>query len=70
MKPEKCGCDESAHLRRALKAIRRLASEQTYAPLVDDLAQINNLAEQALKLAKLKGDPAIGDVGRFLEDKP
>lgn len=64
-KIEKCSCPEAQHLRRALKAIRRIAGEDT--GLVDDIAQINNLAGQALRLAKLEGDPAVGDVSRFLE---
>ncbi len=68
MKPEKCGCDESAHLRRALKAIIRMAQEDTRQGPVDDLAQINNLAFQALKLRRLVGDPGIGDVSKFLEE--
>lgn len=66
-KIEKCSCPESQHLRRALAAIRRIAGDDTDRPMVDDLAQINNLAGQALKLAKLEGDPAVGDVSRFLE---
>jgi len=69
MKIEKCGCDESQHLRQALKAILRMSTEDTHQGACDDLAQIGNLADQAQKLQKLKGDPGVGDVGPYLEGK-
>ncbi len=66
-KMEKCSCPESQHLRRALKAIRKIATSDTGWAMVDDLAQTGNLADQALRLTKLEGDPGVGDVGPFLE---
>ena len=61
-KIEPCSCEESSHLRRALIAINRQATTETGLSLVDDLAQIANLADQGLRLEPLVGDPVIGKV--------
>jgi hypothetical protein len=57
-----CSCEESVHLRKALRTIVHFASEETYQDEIEDLIQINNLAHQALELAPLVGDQAIGKV--------
>lgn len=57
-----CSCDESAHLRKALTAIEYICSNDTSQPMVDDLAQISNLADQGLRLKPLEADPAVGDI--------
>ena len=58
-KIEACSCDEVQHMRTALQMIAYLAGEKTEGTVVDDLAQINNLAHQALDLKKLEGDPGV-----------
>lgn len=63
-KIERCSCPESQHLRKALTAIQHICSIDTGQPMVDDLAQINNLTEQALKLRKLTADPGVGDISK------
>ena len=61
-KIERCSCPESQHLRKALTAIKYICSNDTEQPMADDLAQINNLAHQGLKLQKLVADPGVGDI--------
>jgi hypothetical protein len=56
---KRCLCDESQHLREALRLIGKLAGGYTGEYSVDDLAQINNLAHQGLELEKLVGDPGV-----------
>jgi len=58
-KIERCSCPESEHLRRALRMITALAGEDTRQGATDDLAQIYNLADQALELQDLVGDPGL-----------
>ena len=58
-KLEVCSCTESRHLRRALQEILRIATTHTDGTLIDDVAQCGNLADQALRLAPLVGDPGL-----------
>lgn len=66
MKINPCSCEESQHLRAALGAIIKIATTETGMAMVDDLAQIANLAEQGLRLRQLIGDPGIGSVVQFM----
>lgn len=66
MKINPCSCEESRHLRTALRIIIKVATSDTEMSLVDDLAQIANLAEQGLRLQRLVGDPAIGSLVKLM----
>ena len=59
MKIEKCSCEESQHLRAALKMVRKICTTDTDVAEVYDLAQCANLADQGLRLQKLVGDPVL-----------
>jgi len=61
-KIERCSCPESLHLRAALRKVAYFAGEDTGLSMLGDLAQINNLANQGLRLEPLEGDPGIGKV--------
>jgi len=54
---EKCSCDESTHLRKALRKILKRASEETDTNLLGDMIQIAYLADQGLRLEPLVGEP-------------
>jgi hypothetical protein len=62
MSIDACSCEESGHLRAALKTIWRICHGETPGTPVDDLAQIANLASQGLALEPLEGDPAVYDI--------
>lgn len=66
MKITPCSCEESQHLREALRVIMKIATNETDFSSVDDLAQIANLAEQGLRLQRLVGDPAIGSLVKLM----
>jgi hypothetical protein len=49
----KCSCDEALHLRKALRRILKICTSVTGQTQVDDLAEIANLADDAVKLKPL-----------------
>ena len=63
----KCSCDESEHLRRALRAIFLISQTDTSGSLISDLVQIANLAQEGLTLQTLEGDPGVYPTLRDLE---
>lgn len=65
---ERCACNESEHLRRALRAVILICTDDTPGGLVDDLAQCSTLAEQALRLQTLEGATDVYDLGPVLDE--
>ncbi len=66
---QRCSCEESQHLRNALRACANVARDgegQKVSAPIHDVAQCSNFADQGLNLLEITGDPGVYGCARFI----